>query len=154
MLNVDVASAKMLITLSVLPSISELCTSCNLFPQSWHIHYLRHVYGHNFFYSCYHVVFSYDNKRNKLPSTQLAGRPDHVPTVNQRLLLLIGSWWWAIRMPETCWALFKRQAINLQLIAASGWLIHLNVIHLIWQSITTVDGHLQASWLKYKKLIM
>jgi hypothetical protein len=32
-----------------------------------------------------------------------------------------------IRIPETCWAVFKRQAINLLLIAASNWLIHLNV---------------------------
>ena len=32
-----------------------------------------------------------------------------------------------IRMPETCWAVSKRQAINLLLIAASSWLSHLNV---------------------------
>ena len=31
-----------------------------------------------------------------------------------------------IRMPETCWAVSRRQTINLYLIAASGWLIHLN----------------------------
>jgi hypothetical protein len=32
-----------------------------------------------------------------------------------------------IRMPETCWAVFEPQAINLYLIAASNWLIQLNV---------------------------
>jgi len=37
-------------------------------------------------------------------------------------LLIMG-----IRMPETCCAVFKRQAINLLLITASRWLIHLNV---------------------------
>jgi len=31
-----------------------------------------------------------------------------------------------IRMPETCLAVFERQAINLLLIAASSWLSHLN----------------------------
>jgi hypothetical protein len=31
-----------------------------------------------------------------------------------------------IRMPETCWAAFKRQEINLHLIAASSWLIQLD----------------------------
>jgi hypothetical protein len=38
-----------------------------------------------------------------------------------------------IRMPETCWAVFKRQTMNLQLIAASSWLIQLNVIGLFAQ---------------------
>ena len=37
-------------------------------------------------------------------------------------LLMMG-----IRMPETCWAISKRQAVNLLLIAAYSWLIHLNV---------------------------
>jgi len=36
-------------------------------------------------------------------------------TVNQRRLLqFISSWWWAKRMPETCWAVFERWAINLR----------------------------------------
>jgi len=34
-----------------------------------------------------------------------------------------------IRMPETCWAVFKRNAINLLLIVASSWLIQLNLNH-------------------------
>ena len=38
-----------------------------------------------------------------------------------RLLMMMG-----IRMPETCWAVSKPQAINLLLIAASSWLSHLN----------------------------
>jgi len=38
------------------------------------------------------------------------------------MLLMMGT-----MMPETCWAVFERQAKNLLLIAASGWLIHLNV---------------------------
>jgi len=39
----------------------------------------------------------------------------HVPTVNQRRLLqLISSWWWGMRMPETFWAVFKRQATNMR----------------------------------------
>ena len=32
-----------------------------------------------------------------------------------------------IRMPETCWAVSRRQTINLLLIVASIWFIHLNV---------------------------
>jgi len=39
----------------------------------------------------------------------------HVPTVNQRRLLqLIRLVMMGMRMPETCWAVFKRQAINLR----------------------------------------
>jgi hypothetical protein len=34
---------------------------------------------------------------------------------------MMGIW-----MPETCLAVFKRQEINLSLIAASSWLIRLN----------------------------
>jgi hypothetical protein len=53
----------------------------------------------------------------------LTNRPDHdqqhcyhhAPTVNQRLLQqLLSSWWWGVRTPETCWAVFKRQVINLR----------------------------------------
>jgi len=47
------------------------------------------------------------------------GKPEAAAAVDR--LLMMG-----IRMPETCGAVFKRQTINLQLIAASSWLIHLN----------------------------
>jgi len=52
-----------------------------------------------------------------------AGRPDHeqqhcyfqAPTVNQRLLLqLLWVLMMGMRMPETCWAVSKRQVINLR----------------------------------------
>jgi hypothetical protein len=48
------------------------------------------------------------------------GKP--VAAVAVDWLLMMG-----IRMPETCWTVSKRQAINLLLIAASSWLIYLNV---------------------------
>ena len=66
MLNVDVG-VKILITVCyylfrcVAPSVT-----CD-------IHYLPNVKGYNFIYFCHNVVFNYDKKRNKLPSTQLAG---------------------------------------------------------------------------------
>ena len=61
-----------------------------------------------------------------------ADRPDHdqqhcyhhVPTVNQRRLLqLISSMMMGMRMPETCWTVFKRQAINLRDLCI--WLVDL-----------------------------
>ena len=48
------------------------------------------------------------------------GKPVAAAAVDS--LLMMG-----IRMPETCSAVFKRQSINLLLIAASSWLIQLNV---------------------------
>jgi len=48
------------------------------------------------------------------------GKPESAAAVDR--LLMMG-----IRMPETCWPVSKRQTINLSLIAASSWLIHLNV---------------------------
>jgi len=54
------------------------------------------------------------------------GKPEAAAEVDR--LLMMG-----IRMPETCRAVFKRQAINLLLIAAFGWLIHLNVTQFIWK---------------------
>ena len=47
------------------------------------------------------------------------GKPEAAAAVDR--LLMMG-----IRMPEACWAVYKL-AINLYLIAASSWLIHLNV---------------------------
>jgi len=48
------------------------------------------------------------------------GKPVAAAAVDR--LLMMG-----IRMPETCRAVLERQAINLLLISASSWLIHLNV---------------------------
>jgi len=48
------------------------------------------------------------------------GKPEAAATVDRLLMM-------SIRMPETCWLVSKRQAINLLLIAASSWLIYLNV---------------------------
>ena len=42
------------------------------------------------------------------------GKPEAAAAVDR--LLMMGK-----RMPKTCWAVSKRQAINLQLIAASSW---------------------------------
>jgi hypothetical protein len=47
------------------------------------------------------------------------GKPEAAAAVDR--LLMMGR-----RIPETCWAVFKRQAMNLLLIAASSCLIHLN----------------------------
>jgi hypothetical protein len=47
------------------------------------------------------------------------GKPEAAAAVDVLLMMAIG-------MPETCSAVFKGQTINLQLIAASSWLIHLN----------------------------
>jgi hypothetical protein len=43
------------------------------------------------------------------------GKPEAAAAAVDRLLMM------GKRMSETCWAVFKRQAINLQLIAASSW---------------------------------
>jgi hypothetical protein len=48
------------------------------------------------------------------------GKPEAAAAVDR--LLMMG-----IRMPKTCWAVSRRQTINLLLIAASSWLIHWNV---------------------------
>jgi hypothetical protein len=57
-------------------------------------------------------------------------RPDHdqqhcyhqAPTVNQRLLLqLLQLLMMGMMMPETCWAVFKRQVINLR--SCCIWLV-------------------------------
>jgi hypothetical protein len=42
------------------------------------------------------------------------GKPEAAAAVDR--LLMMG-----MRMPETCWAVFKLQAVNLYLIAASSW---------------------------------
>ena len=47
------------------------------------------------------------------------GKPEAAAAVDR--LLMMGT-----RMPETCWAVSRQQTVNLYLIAASGWLIHLN----------------------------
>ena len=49
------------------------------------------------------------------------GKPEAAAAVDRILMM-------GIRMPETCWTVFKRQALNLYLISASSWLIHLNVL--------------------------
>jgi hypothetical protein len=45
------------------------------------------------------------------------GKPEASTAVNRLLMMGIG-------IPETCRAIYKRQTINLQLIAASGWLVN------------------------------
>jgi len=57
------------------------------------------------------------------------GKPVGAAAVDR--LLMMG-----MKMPETCWAVSKRQAVNMLLIAASIWLIHLNLyicIYLIYK---------------------
>jgi len=56
------------------------------------------------------------------------GKPEAAAAVDR--LLMMGR-----RIPETCWAVFKREAMNLLLIAASSWLIHLNYFTIFeWRS--------------------
>jgi hypothetical protein len=47
-------------------------------------------------------------------------KPEAAAAAVDRLLMM------GIKMPETCGTVFKRQAINLKLIAPSSWLIQLN----------------------------
>ena len=64
------------------------------------------------------VVWQPDRPR---PTTLLPPRSNCKPeaaTAVDKLLMM------GMRMPETCWAVFKRQTINLR---ASGWLIYLNI---------------------------
>jgi len=56
-----------------------------------------------------------------LPPPRYCGKPEAAAAVDR--LLMMG-----MRMPESCWAVSKRQTINLQLIAASICLIHLNLV--------------------------
>jgi len=50
------------------------------------------------------------------------------------MILMMG-----IRMPETCWAVSKRQTVNLYLIAASSWLIHLNHWIIFFRSVSKIS---------------
>jgi len=52
------------------------------------------------------------------------GKPEATAAVDR--LLMMG-----IRMPETCWAVSKRQTINLQLIAAFSYLNLNDMIYLL-----------------------
>jgi len=89
-----------------------------------------------------------------------AGRPEHdqqhcyhhVPTINQRLLLqLLQLLMMGMRMPETCWAVFKWQVVNLRICCI--WLVD-SVESMIMQGLANPKSyvHLQEDYIVQEAL--
>jgi hypothetical protein len=76
-------------------------------------------------------------------SLMTIGKP--VPAAVDRLLMM------GKRMPETCWAVSKLQAINLLLIAASSWLNHLKeIFSLLGCYAALIGNYLSMFWDKLR----